>query len=57
MNKNKEKNIDMFLDDEFDMKSKETKKEVIQQKDGLIERIDKKYVTEDGKMLLRERYF
>jgi hypothetical protein len=57
MNKNKEKNIDMFLDDEFDSKSKTAKKEVIQQKDGLIERIDKKYVTEDGKMLLRERYF
>lgn len=57
MNKNKEKNLDMFLDDEFEMKSKNNKKEVIQQKDGLIERIDKKYVTEDGKMLLRERYF
>jgi hypothetical protein len=57
MNKNKEKNIDMFLDDELNVNSKETKKEVIQQKDGLIERIDKKYVTEDGKMLLRERYF
>jgi hypothetical protein len=57
MNKNKEKNLDMFLDDEIEMKSQNNKKEVIQQKDGLIERIDKKYVTEDGKMLLRERYF
>lgn len=53
----KEKNLDIFLDDEIQLKSKENKKEVIQQKDGLIERIDKKYVTEDGKMLLRERYF
>jgi len=25
------------------------------QKDGLIERIDKKFVTSEGKMLLRER--
>jgi hypothetical protein len=57
MNKNKEKNLDMFLDDEIEVKSQNNKKEVIQQKDGLIERIDKKYVTEDGKMLLRERYF
>lgn len=57
MNKNIEKNIDTFLDDEFNAEPKDKKKEVIQQKDGLIERIDKKYVTEDGKMLLRERYF
>lgn len=56
MNSQKEKNIDMFLDDE-ELKKEINKKEVIQQKDGLIERIDKKYVTEDGKMLLRERYF
>ena len=56
MNTEKEKNIDMFLDDE-ELKKEANKKEVIQQKDGLIERIDKKYVTEDGKMLLRERYF
>jgi hypothetical protein len=52
----KEKNLDIFLDDEV-QKTKDNKKEVIQHKDGLIERIDKKYVTEDGKMLLRERYF
>lgn len=57
MNKNIEKNIDTFLEDEFDIETKDKKKEVIQQKDGLIERIDKKYVTEDGKMLLRERYY
>jgi hypothetical protein len=55
MNKDTEKNIDIFLDDEIEPKIK--KKEIIQQKDGLIERIDKKYVTEDGKMLLRERYY
>lgn len=57
MDKNIEKNIDTFLEDEFDIETKDKKKEVIQQKDGLIERIDKKYVTEDGKMLLRERYY
>lgn len=53
----KEKNLDIFLDDEVQKSKDQNKKEVIQQKDGLIERIDKKYVTEDGKMLLRERYF
>jgi hypothetical protein len=57
MNTNKEKNIDEFLDDEFEKDQEPKKKVVIQQKDGLIERIDKKYVTEDGKMLLRERYY
>lgn len=57
MNKDKEKNIDMFLDDEVEVVAKTKNKEVIQQRDGLIERIDKKYVTEDGKMLLREIYF
>lgn len=57
MSTEKEKNLDLFLTDN-DQEKKEGKKEVvIQQKDGLIERIDKKYVTEDGKMLLRERYF
>jgi hypothetical protein len=57
MNKNTEKNIDNFLDDDYENTSKDKKKVIIQQKDGLIERIDKKYVTEDGKMLLREIYF
>lgn len=56
MKDTKEKNIDIFLD-EVEENNKSNKKELIQQKDGLIERIDKKYVTEDGKMLLRERYF
>jgi hypothetical protein len=56
MNTEKEKNINIFLDDE-EHKKKENEKQIIIQKDGLIERIDKKYVTEDGKMLLRERYF
>lgn len=32
------------------------KKEVIKQKDGLVERFDKVYVTNDGRQLLREVY-
>lgn len=57
MNKDKEKNIDNFLNDEKIDDSTKSKKEVIQQKDGLMERINKNYVTEDGKMLLKEIYY
>jgi len=56
MDAKQKKNVDIFLD-EIQDNEKSNKKEIINQKDGLIERIDKKYVTEDGKMLLRERYF
>lgn len=55
MNNDKINKLDQFLDEEG--KEKKKKKEIINQRDGLIERIDKKYVTEDGKMLLRERYY
>ena len=38
-------------------KIKNEKKKIIKERDGLIERIDKTLVTEDGRQLLRERYY
>lgn len=36
-----------------DLKSKTL---VLNEREGLIERLDKQYVTSDGRILLRERY-
>jgi hypothetical protein len=33
-----------------------TKKVILDEREGLIERVDKIYVTKDGKLLLREQY-
>ncbi len=59
-NNNLEKNLDNFLGNENKSDKKELNNNqdgVIRVKDGLIERIDKTLKTEDGKILLRERYF
>jgi len=57
---NKENILDQFLGDNSQKKPKKTKvnnKEVIiKEREGLIERIDKIFITEDGKQLLREQY-
>ena len=37
-------------------KSNNMKKIVLDEREGLIERIDRQYVTSDGRMLLREQY-
>jgi len=34
----------------------QAKKVVLDEREGLIERVDKIYVTQDGKQLLREQY-
>ena len=34
----------------------QAKKEVLDEREGLIERVDKIFVTKDGKQLLREQY-
>ena len=55
----KEKVLNDFIDDDemsFDEKVCEQKKEILNSKTGLIERVDKIYVTEDGRQLLREQY-
>lgn len=51
----KEKAIENFLDNN-DEKSENTKKKVIDQREGLIERVDKTLITKDGRQLLREQY-
>ncbi len=33
-----------------------SKKVILDEREGLIERVDKVFVTKDGKQLLRERY-
>lgn len=40
----------------FYKKVKKQKTELLNSRSGLIERVDKQYVTEDGRLLLREWY-
>jgi hypothetical protein len=58
MEKNTNQAIDDFLDlPEEDEISEENEKVInIGHKEGLIERVDKIYVTKDGRQLLREVY-
>ncbi len=58
MKKEIEKAIDEFIDtsDEKKIEDSDVKKEIINERSGLIERIDKQYVTKDGRILLREQY-
>jgi hypothetical protein len=59
MEKNIEKALDNFVDvpqTEEEIKIKNSKKVVLDEREGLIERVDKILVTKDGKQLLREVY-
>ena len=58
MKKDDEKALDLFLDDEKEetTENKDAKKVIMTEREGLIERIDKIYVTPEGKQLLREVY-
>ena len=62
MEKNTKKAVDDFVDDFVDEPDVEEidnlnrKKVVLDEREGLIERVDKIYVTEDGRQLLREQY-
>lgn len=58
MNTDKNNILDDFLmKDKNDLLSKsQEQKIVIGCKEGLIERMDKKYITNDGRQLLREQY-
>ena len=56
-----EKVLDNFIEDSENLNKKNDKKinnktVVINEREGLIERIDKQYVTSDGRILLREQY-
>ena len=48
--------IDRFLKATEPTTVRESKKIVLDEREGLIERIDKVLVTKDGKQLLREQY-
>lgn len=60
MDNNKEKALDNFLDipenEENSVLNTESKKVVLDEREGLIERVDKILITKDGKQLLREQY-
>jgi len=60
MENNVEKAISNFVDEpeleEVEAKTEEAKKVILDEREGLIERVDKIYVTKDGKQLLREQY-
>lgn len=59
MDEEKEKALNNFVDDseqEQKKKNKGSKKVVMDEREGLIERVDKVFVTKDGKQLLREHY-
>jgi len=44
------------INDELLKKDAKSKNVIIKEREGLIERIDKIFVTSDGRQLLRERY-
>jgi hypothetical protein len=60
MENNVEKALSNFVDEpqieEVKTKSDQAKKVVLDEREGLIERVDKILVTKDGKQLLREQY-
>ena len=56
---NLENALNNFIDDEEEVQTtinSGSKKVIIDSREGLIERVDKIFVTKDGKQLLREQY-
>ena len=47
--------LDNFLPED-EKTDQDAKKVVLDEREGLIERVDKVYVTNDGRQLLREQY-
>ncbi|MDA3779943.1 MAG: hypothetical protein PF487_06975 [Bacteroidales bacterium] len=58
MKNKEEKAINDFVDvpEENNDDNKKIKEEILNDRQGLIERVDKILVTKDGKQLLREQY-
>lgn len=56
MENNVEKALNDFVENPEEKKDEKAKKEVLDERSGLIERVDKIFVTKDGKQLLREQY-
>jgi hypothetical protein len=56
---NKVKNaVENFIDTDQteNLNNENVKKVILDKREGLIERVDKIYLTEDGRQLLREQY-
>lgn len=59
MENKKKKALDEFIDESTDVEvinNAKAKEVVLNEREGLIERVDKILVTKDGKQLLREQY-
>lgn len=59
MENNVKKVISNFVDEpqvEKISDTRKTKEVVLNEREGLVERVDKIYVTSDGRQLLREQY-
>jgi len=60
MENNVEKAVNNFIgtseEEELKNSNGNTKKVILNQREGLIERVDRLYITEDGRQLLREQY-
>ena len=60
MENNIEKALSNFVDEpqveEVETDDDQAKKVVLDEREGLIERVDKIFVTKNGKQLLREQY-
>lgn len=60
MENNVEKALNDFVENpesnEDEEKDKNAKKVVLDEREGLIERVDRIFVTNDGRQLLREQY-
>jgi len=57
MDNSKEKALNDFVDGSYENEEqKKQKKEVLKSRGELVEKIDRKLVTEDGRQLLREHH-
>jgi hypothetical protein len=57
MENNVKKALSNFVDEpEEEQEDTQAKEVVLHEREGLIERVDKKFVTNDGRQLLREHY-
>ena len=57
MENKQEKALSNFLDEPVEeTKKDQSKKEILDEREGLIERVDVIHVTRDGRQLLREQY-
>lgn len=56
MENNVEKALSNFVDEPVEETKDNSKKEILDEREGLIERVDVIHVTKDGRQLLREQY-